>query len=535
MTDASHSAVDHDLTALQARALRQRQRQTRSTQNATALTTRMAGSVRWLCMLPQRLPRRYLQHLLVSLLIPLAILASQMPLAAPFVLVPPLSVPRATIIEPITPPAPLFIEQEGAGDRPVADTAFAEIDALSPSISAPELLEPRPLPATIAVESAKVRNGPGTNYDQIGDLPAGTPLQVVAQYQGWYQSSESDGRSIWVAAELLSLEASAVDLLPQASTIPAPPPAKIAQVVEGELNLRDGPGTSYVGMIKLDASTQVDLLARYNDWFQVQTPQGEVGWVLGEYLAVGPGVVERIEAVATVPEANPALIGLVQERTVNLRSGPGTAYSKREQLGTGMQLDLLGRYRDWYNVRTPNGTVGWVSSELVEVSEFIARRIPAASDIPALPRPKPVTQPAARSQIAQGPAPAPSAAAGSVVEFAIQLVGSRYVWGGAGPQGFDCSGFTRYVYAQYGLDLPHSSAGQYSSNYGTAISDPAELRPGDIVFFVNTYKRGISHVGLYIGGGDVVQAMSPKLGVGVANLNGDYWAQHYYGAIRPSR
>jgi cell wall-associated NlpC family hydrolase len=91
------------------------------------------------------------------------------------------------------------------------------------------------------------------------------------------------------------------------------------------------------------------------------------------------------------------------------------------------------------------------------------------------------------------------------------------------------------VYAQFGLDLPHSSGGQYSSNYGTTISDVAALRPGDIVFFVNTYKRGISHVGLYIGGGDVVQAMSPKLGVGVANLNGGYWAQHYYGAIRPSR
>jgi cell wall-associated NlpC family hydrolase len=114
-------------------------------------------------------------------------------------------------------------------------------------------------------------------------------------------------------------------------------------------------------------------------------------------------------------------------------------------------------------------------------------------------------------------------------------VSARYVWGGAGPTAFDCSGFTRYVYQQYGLDLPHSSAGQYSTNYGAMIANPADLRPGDIVFFVNTYKRGISHVGIYVGGGDVVQAMSPKLGVGVANLNGGYWAQHYYGGIRPAR
>src|SRR5687767_12008057 len=125
MSDASHSAVDHNLTALQARILRQLQRQTRSTQTATTLNTRMAGYVRRTCIPPRSLPTRYLQHLLVGLLIPLAILASPMPLAAPFVLVPASSVPRATIIEPITPPAPLFIEQGDSGDRPVADTAFA--------------------------------------------------------------------------------------------------------------------------------------------------------------------------------------------------------------------------------------------------------------------------------------------------------------------------------------------------------------------------------------------------------------------------
>ena len=533
MTDLSRPAADHDMAVLQARALRRRQHQARSLQRTTALTATIADVARWLRAHSRNLPARYLMHLLISMLVPLAILASQNLLTAPLVLVP-TPAARYTSTDSSTPLAPLSLAREAGSETPAPDTAFAEIDALSPSAHAPELLVSQTVPATVAADSANVRDGPGTNYDKVGDLPAGMPLQVLAQYDGWYQVSGSDGRVVWLAAELLSLDAIAADFLPEATNIPAPPPATIGRFAEDKLNLRDGPGTNYVGLIKLEASAQVDLLARFTDWFQVQTPEGQVGWVLGQYLTIGPGVVERIEAVATVPDANPELIGLVRERKINLRSGPDTAYEKRGGLGAGAQLDLLGRYKDWYKVRTPSGTMGWVSNELVEVSDFIARRVPAVRDIPALPQLKPVNRPAVRSQIAQDSAPVLAAAAGNLVGFAMQFVGSRYAWGGSSPKGFDCSGFTRYVYAQFGLSLPHSSAGQYSTKYGTPIANPADLRPGDIVFFINTYKRGISHVGIYVGGGDVVQALTPKLGVGVANLSGGYWAAHYYGAIRPS-
>jgi len=116
----------------------------------------------------------------------------------------------------------------------------------------------------------------------------------------------------------------------------------------------------------------------------------------------------------------------------------------------------------------------------------------------------------------------------------MQFVGAPYVWGGTDPDGFDCSGFTRYVYQQFGLDLPQFAADQYSDQYGTMLTDSNELQAGDLVFFANTYEPGITHVGIYIGNGDVVQAMSPGIGVAIGNLREDYWAQHYYGALRPS-
>jgi cell wall-associated NlpC family hydrolase len=532
MTDLSQSTADQDSAALQMRALRLRQRYVRSAQRVAPFLGIITGFTRQLVTERGKLPIRYVLHLLVGLLVPLAILGSQVQFAVPAI------TPATTDIlssdglsDLVAPIAPLDFHIDTEGDAPVPDSAFDLIDALPlPSLN-PQLLKPQPIAAMVAAESANVRGGPGTNYDKVGELPAGAQLQVLTQINGWYQARDSDGRIIWITAELLDLDPTAADFLPAATNIPAPPPAKIGLVIEEGLNLRDGPGTAYIGMTKLKTSAQLDLLARYGDWFQVQTADGQAGWVLGQYLTIGPGVIERVEVVTSVPEANPALISSTSEPNVNLRGGPGTAYNKIGALGKATQLDLLGRYEDWFKVRTSQGRVGWVSNELLNVSAFVSRRLPVVRTIPALPQ----RTAAGQAQAPRRELPAPSAAAGNVVGYAAQFVGARYVWGGSDPNGFDCSGFTRYVYKQFGLDLPHSSAGQYSTNYGSIISNPADLRPGDIVFFVNTYKRGISHVGIYAGGGDVVQAMSPKLGVGVANVNGGYWAQHYYGGIRPAR
>ena len=531
MTDLSRSTADHDLATLQLRALRRRQCYRRSTQRVTTIHMTIASSARALIAESRGLPARYALHLLVGLLIPLAIAASQVPLAFDAPAVPTINMPDPSTSDFIAPLAPLTLQSDNAADTPVPDSAFDAIDALPTALLRPELLAPQTIAATVVAELANVRGGPGTYYDKVGTLSAGTSLQVLAQYDGWYQAQRSDGGIVWVTAELLDLDAVVADFLPQATNIPAPPPARVGLVAEQGLNLRDGPGTGYVGMTRLKAATQLDLLARYNEWFQVQTAEGQAGWVLGQYLTIGPGVVDRVEVVTSIPDLNPALVGRVSESNVTLRGGPGVAYDKLGALAGNMQLDLLGRYDDWFKVRTSRGTVGWVSNELVDVSAFVERRVPVVRDIPAIARPKPASQ----TQEPRRALPAPSAASGNVVEFATQFIGSRYVWGGSSPRGFDCSGFTRYVYQQFGVDLPHSSGGQYNTAYGTKISNPDELRPGDIVFFVNTYKRGISHVGIYVGGGDVVQAMSPKLGVGVANLSGGYWAQHYYGAIRPSR
>lgn len=118
----------------------------------------------------------------------------------------------------------------------------------------------------------------------------------------------------------------------------------------------------------------------------------------------------------------------------------------------------------------------------------------------------------------------------SVVSVALRYVGSRYRYGGTSPSGFDCSGFVYYVYNRAGYGLGRSMYSQYSS--GRHVSS-SQLQPGDIIFFKNTYKRGLSHAAIYVGNGRIVHAANERTGVTVSNLWSPYWSAHYAGAVRP--
>jgi cell wall-associated NlpC family hydrolase len=129
------------------------------------------------------------------------------------------------------------------------------------------------------------------------------------------------------------------------------------------------------------------------------------------------------------------------------------------------------------------------------------------------------------------PEPAPQPSAGEViVGFAMGYVGYPYVAAGNTPAGFDCSGFTQWVILNtLGIDIGHAVEGQPAAG---AWVDYGAWQPGDLVFFQNTYRAGISHVGIYIGDGLFVHAENEGTGVTISSIYSDYYGSRYWGSVR---
>lgn len=115
----------------------------------------------------------------------------------------------------------------------------------------------------------------------------------------------------------------------------------------------------------------------------------------------------------------------------------------------------------------------------------------------------------------------------NLVSSAYRFLGVPYVFGGNTPDGFDCSGFTKYVFSHNGIKLPRMADEQYRIGNNVLRR---ELIPGDLVFFT-TYEPGVSHTGIYVGDGNFISATTSS-GIRVDSLNSGYWSSHYVGAKR---
>jgi peptidoglycan DL-endopeptidase CwlO len=175
-------------------------------------------------------------------------------------------------------------------------------------------------------------------------------------------------------------------------------------------------------------------------------------------------------------------------------------------------------------------TVGVSPGTILSTVSAVIANLPASTTTPER---RGGSSGSTRSRGARIPAsPPPSAAAIGILRTADACRGVPYVWGGNTPNGFDCSGFTKFVFAKHGIALPRTSREQ--SRVGRAVSaDFRALRPGDLMFFA---ERGeaISHVAIYAGNGEIIHSSSSNGGVGYTDLNsgGDWFVINFVAARR---
>src|SRR5207248_9404948 len=153
------------------------------------------------------------------------------------------------------------------------------------------------------------------------------------------------------------------------------------------------------------------------------------------------------------------------------------------------------------------------------------RAAAAAAAVAAAARQTQTTAPTPPTVTTTSPLPAGNSLGEQAVQIAMGELGVPYVWGGASPSGFDCSGLTMWVYAQLGIQLDHYTVSQFNAGPHVAESD---LAPGDLVFF----EAGIGHVGIYIGNDEFIHAPHTGTVVQISSLSDAWYSTEYQGAVR---
>ena len=341
----------------------------------------------------------------------------------------------------------------------------------------------------------RVRAAPDTGAPILKRLGPGWRLTVLGNHGGdgsWLRV-EHGGTIGYVAAEFVALDD---------GVNPSTAPARASR--SGWVTNTDGANLR----LRAAARPTAEILKRLAPGWQVTILEGPftdasgAAWVRLEHAGTtGFAAAEYVAgAAAGGGDARPSpAVGrkAVRER-VRLRTEPGLASTVVTTLAPGTIVESTGREREadgyrWAGVRAV-GRDGWVVAD-------------ALSD-------------------------APGADTGrQLADAVLAQVGQRYVWGGETPAGgFDCSGLVRYVVKSVmGVDLTHVMARQVEA--GRPV-ERDQLAVGDLVFFENTYKPGLSHNGIYIGDGQFVSALNEQTGVVLGRLESPYWKTRWYGARR---
>lgn len=288
--------------------------------------------------------------------------------------------------------------------------------------------------------------------------------------------------------------------------------------VTNYVNVRKEPNTEseIVGKIYDGAVAQiVSVAGEQDDWFQVISGNVE-GYIKAEFFIYG-------DEAATVIDEYVTRYAVVQADRLNVREKPSTEEKRIGYIDHGEKVKMLENLGEWLKIAYTTGKEGYVAAEYVTIQEEFLyaktleeERAEIAAK-KALEERMKAQESEAPENLTQAVFPETSYTSNeelrrAIVDYALQYVGSNYVHGGTSlATGTDCSGFTCFVYADFGYSISRTPSGQYSGA-GRSI-DYSEIQPGDIICYSSNGGKSCTHVGLYIGDGQIVHAANSRKGV----------------------
>lgn len=253
----------------------------------------------------------------------------------------------------------------------------------------------------------------------------------------------------------------------------------------------------------LEQDEKVTVLTEMNGWSYISSENLE-GWVRTSKLK---------------DENANKKIGYITSNSVNFRKQPNTSGEVISKLAKNKEVAVLEETNGWKKIEVDN-EIGYVSAEYVSDNKV------ATTSRSSTYRKAKTTSTATISKEVTTNAPA-NPNGNDIVAYAKQYLGYKYVYGGTTPAGFDCSGFTQYVYKKFGYSLSRTASSQASNGVGISKSN---LQPGDIICFSgSSSSKKVTHVGIYIGSGKFIHAANARKGVIISNVDG---AGFYYVCAR---
>ena len=337
------------------------------------------------------------------------------------------------------------------------------------------------LPSSLAVYQAKVkadslylRSAPGGSV--IATLSQGTTVAVMNNSSEWYKVIV-DGKEGYVSGSYLT-GTTATDFSVGSGKI----------TCSSTVNLRSEANTSSSILASLSNGTAVTITGVSGGWYKVSV-NGKSGYVHPDYVQVNGGSSASTGTTASAPAAAAGKVSC--SSTVNLRAEANTSSNILASLANGTAVTLGAKENGWYKVSV-NGKSGYIKADYITTSVSSSANMASYSGL--------------------------SAKRTAVLDYAAKFLGVPYVYGGSTPSGFDCSGFTSYVYKNTVCSIERVAQAQFDTT--TRVSRD-ELLPGDLVFFGSS-AYSISHVGIYVGDGQFIHAPHTGDVVKYDSLSGSY-------------